>query len=187
MVQSRASTVEAYLGELPDERRTIVSAMRDLVRRNLPEGYDESMAWGMITYAVPLERFPDTYNGQPLCYISLAAQKHHFALYLMGAYQDGAIDRALRDGFARAGKKLDMGKSCLRFTRLEDLPLDVIGQAIAAMPPEELIEVHDRQHGRKAATRKTATRKTGTAKAAPRAAAGAPAKKAAKRAPTRRR
>ena len=129
--------------------------------------------WGMITYGVPLERFPDKYNGQPLCYIGLAAQKNHFALYLMGAYEDGSVDRALRDGFARAGKKLDMGKSCLRFKRLDELPLDVIGQAVAAVPPETLMSLHDAQHGakkapakRKPAAKKKTVKKTTAKKAA---------------------
>jgi Arc/MetJ family transcription regulator len=161
MVSSRATTVDAYLRDLPEERRAVVSAMRDLVRRHLPKGYEESLAWGMITFGVPLERFPDTYNGQPLCYIGLAAQKNHFALYLMGAYQDGAIDRALREGFARAGKTLDMGKSCLRFKRLDELPLDVIARAVAALPPEELIAAHEKQHGgRRTGSRKAAESKT---------------------------
>ena len=187
MVTSRASTVDAYLRELPDERRAVVGVVRDLVRRQLPEGYEESLIWGMITYSVPLERFPNTYNGQPLCYIGLAAQKSHFALYLMAAYQDGAIDRALRDGFARAGKKLDMGKSCLRFKRLDELPLDVIEQAVAAMPPEELIALHDAQHGAKrAATKKPAAKEPAAKKPAAKQTTKAAASKSTKQATKRR-
>ncbi|HEU0077638.1 MAG TPA: DUF1801 domain-containing protein [Longimicrobiaceae bacterium] len=143
MAGSSAATVEEYLQELPPERREVVSAVRDVVLRNLPEGYSESMSFGMIGYGIPLERYPDTYNGQPLAYAGLAAQKSHYALYLMCVYQDPRTEAAFREEFARAGKKLDMGKSCVRFRRLDDLPLDVVGRTIAATPPEELIRQYE--------------------------------------------
>lgn len=139
MVQSKAQTVKAYLAELPAERRAVVAAVRDVVRRNLPKGYQEAMRWGMISYEIPLKRYPETYNGQPLSYIGLAAQKNHFALYLMCIYSDPQREAWLRDQFKKAGKKLDIGKSCVRFKKLEDLPLDVIGQAVAAATPAQLI------------------------------------------------
>jgi hypothetical protein len=141
MVQSSAPTVEAYLAELPDDRRDTVAAVRQTVLDHLPEGYQERMAWGMISYEVPLERYPETYNGQPLMYAALAAQKRGFTLYLMNEYADGSP--ALREGFERAGKKLDMGKSCVRFKRLDDLPLDVIGDAIARTPVDAFIELYE--------------------------------------------
>ena len=143
MASSSAATVEEYLDELPPERREVVSAVRDVVLRNLPEGYRESMSFGMIGYGIPLERYPDTYNKQPLAYAGLAAQKNHYALYLMCVYQDPQTEAAFREEFARAGKKLDMGKSCVRFRRLDDLPLDVVGRTIAATPPEELIRQYE--------------------------------------------
>jgi hypothetical protein len=139
MPRSQASTVEGYLSELPEDRRAVVSAVREMVLQNLPDGYRESMNWGMISYEVPLEQYPDTYNGQPLGYVALAAQKSYFALYLMGVYQDSEQEAELRAGFQQAGKKLDMGKSCVRFRKLEDLPLDVVGRVIASTPPAELI------------------------------------------------
>jgi hypothetical protein len=105
----------------------------------LPNGYQESMTWGMISYEIPLEVYPETYNGKPLTYMALAAQKHYFALYMMGVYSDPEQERRLKQGFEKAGKKLDMGKSCLRFRRVEDLPLDVIGEITASMPPEAFI------------------------------------------------
>ena len=86
----------------------------------MPAGYAESMAYGMIGWAVPLARYPNTYNGQPLGYVALAAQKNYFALYLTCAYQDAAEEAWLADAFARSGKKLDKGKSCVRFRRLEE-------------------------------------------------------------------
>ena len=139
MVRSKATTVAQYLEELPPERRAVVSAVRKTILANLPEGYAESMNWGMISYEVPLERYPDTYNGQPLGYLALAAQKRHYSLYMTGVYQDPEQEAKLREGFKKAGKKLDMGKSCVRFRKLDDIPLDVVGDLIASTPPDELI------------------------------------------------
>jgi hypothetical protein len=139
MAKSRATTVDQYLAELPAERREVIAKVRDIVKQNLPEGYAETMNWGMISYEVPLERYPNTYNRQPLSYAALAAQKNYYALYLMGAYEGSEQHKQLADAFTRAGKKLDMGKSCLRFKKLDDLPLDAIGRAIASTPPEKLI------------------------------------------------
>ena len=150
MVQSRAKTVEDYLAELPQERRKVVATMRELVRRHLPAGYVESMAFGMIGWGIPLARYPDTYNGQPLGYVALAAQKSHYALYLMGVYGDLQAEQALRAAFAAAGKKLDLGKSCVRFRKLEDLELDVLGRVIASLPPEGLIELYEASRSRAA-------------------------------------
>jgi uncharacterized protein YdhG (YjbR/CyaY superfamily) len=147
MASSKAATVDAYLAELPEERRAVVSAVREMVLRHLPAGYEEAMSYGMIGYAVPLARYPDTYNGQPLAYAALAAQKNYYALYLMSADADGQ-EQALRDAFAAAGKKLDMGKSCIRFRKLDDLPLDAIGQVIASTPPERHIARHEAARAR---------------------------------------
>lgn len=143
MPRSNASTVEEYLAELPPEPRAVVSAIRDLVRRNLPKGYAETMSFGMIGYVVPLARYPNTYNGQPLPYVSIAAQKDHYALYLFGPYVDSAQGNQLAEAFRTAGKKMDMGKSCLRFRKLDDLPLDAIGRMIASTPPEKLIAYYE--------------------------------------------
>ena len=139
MAGSDAATVAEYLDELPDERRAVVSAVREVILEHLPEGYEETMNWGMISYEIPLERYPDTYNGQPLSYVGLAAQKRHYALYLMSVYQDPAQEAWLKDVFEEAGKKLDMGKSCLRFKKLEDLPLEAIGRLVAGTGPDQFI------------------------------------------------
>jgi len=148
MVQSAAATVTDYLAELPAERRAVITEVRKVIRRNLPKGYREVMNWGMITYELPLERFPDTYNGQPLCYAALAAQKNYNALYLMTCYGDKRLEQELRDAFKKAGKKLDMGKSCLRFKSADQLPLDAIGRIIAAVPPDKYIAAYERSRGR---------------------------------------
>ncbi len=139
MVSSKAASVQEYLDELPEDRRAVVSAVRKTIRKNLPAGYREGMLWGLIGYFVPLERFPDTYNGQPLCYVGLAAQKNHYAVYMTGAYQNSGERKRLEEGFRNAGKKLDMGGSCVRFKKLEDLPLDVIGKAVASVPVEKFL------------------------------------------------
>jgi hypothetical protein len=145
VARSSAATVEQYLDELPADRRAVIAAVRDVIVKNLPAGYEEGMNWGAITYEVPLSRYPKTYNGQPLPYASLAAQKNYYALYLMGVYgEDGAPARLLKEGFAKAGKKLDMGKSCVRFKKLEDLPLDVIGRVVASTPPDAFIAQYER-------------------------------------------
>ncbi|HEY0140599.1 MAG TPA: DUF1801 domain-containing protein [Thermoanaerobaculia bacterium] len=144
---SKATTVDAYLAELPEERRQVVAAVRDLIIRNLPKGYRETISSGMISYCVPLDDYPDTYNKQPLCYAALAAQKNYYALYLMSCYS-GDQEQALRDGFAKAGKKLDMGKSCVRFKKLEDLPLDVIGKVIGSTPPQEFTQQYEASRAR---------------------------------------
>lgn len=148
MTKSKVTNVGEYLDSLPEERRAVVAKVRDVILKNLPPGYAETMNWGMISYEIPLERYPDTYNGQPLAYAGLAAQKNYFALYLLGANQDPAQEALLRQGFADAGKKLDMGKSCLRFQKLEDLPLDVVGRVIASTSPEEFIERHEAARAR---------------------------------------
>lgn len=153
MASSKATTVDAYLDELPEERRAVVSAVRDVVVQNLPAGYRETVGWGMITYCIPLEAYPDTYNKQPLGLAALAAQKNHYALYLNCVYQDPEQEAWLRDQFARAGKKMDMGKSCLRFKKLDDLPLDAIGELIASTPPERFIAQYEAARAQAAASR----------------------------------
>jgi hypothetical protein len=144
MASSNAKTVEEYLEELPEDRRRVITKVREMILANLPEGYQENINWGMITYEVPLERYPNTYNKQPLGYLALAGQKNYYALYLMGCYQDSEEEARLREGFKQAGKKLDMGKSCLRFKKLEDLPLDLIADIIAGTTPEQFIEQYEK-------------------------------------------
>lgn len=140
MARSDASTPEEYLAELPEDRRDVVSRVREVIRENLPEGFVERMNWGMIAYEVPLERYPETYNGQPLMYMALAAQKNHYAVYSTGVYMHPRGEEWVRGAFEAAGKKLDMGKSCIRFKKLEDLPLEVIGTMAGQMGVDEFIQ-----------------------------------------------
>jgi hypothetical protein len=145
---SKASTPEAYLEELPPERRDLAAHLRDLVNANLPPGYVERMAWGMISWELPMERYPNTYNGQPLTFAALAAQKGHTALYLNCIYASDERSQRLRDAYAAAGKKLDMGKSCLRFKRREDVADEVLAESIAAVPVDDFIAEYERTRTR---------------------------------------
>ena len=133
-MKSRATTVKEYLASLPADRRAAIGAVLKTVRENLPKGYQESMNWGMISWEVPLSVYPDTYNGQPLAYAALASQKNYMAIYLCNVYGIPALRKELVAAFKAAGRKLDMGKSCIRFKKLEDLPLDIIGRMVAATP-----------------------------------------------------
>jgi hypothetical protein len=162
MVKRGAATADEYLAGLPAERRQALAKVRDVIRRSLPAGYEEGVGFGMISYTLPLASYPDTYNGQPLCYAGLAAQKNHCALYLTGAYADPKVEKALRGGFAKAGKKLDMGKSCIRFKAADDLALDVIGKVVAAVPPDAFVKLHEKAHAGARAKKKTAAPKKAT-------------------------
>lgn len=139
-MQSNANTVEDYLAELPLERRKALEKVRRTILDHLPDGYEEVMNWGMITYQIPLERYPDTYNDRPLMYAALASQKRHMALYLSAIYMDEAEHARFEREYRESGKRYDAGKSCVRFRKLEDLPLGLIGRSIAAYPVEEFID-----------------------------------------------
>ena len=142
MARSMAGSVEDYLQELPREHRVVLQAVRKVVLDNLPAGYVETMNWGMITYEIPLERYPDTYNKRPLMYAALASQKNHLSLYLMCVYSHKESRIRFEEKFKASGKKLNMGKSCVRFKRLEDLPLDVVGEAIAGTSVDAYIRFY---------------------------------------------
>jgi len=154
MFQGKSKTVGEYLQSLPDDRRAVVSKLRTLVKKNLPKGYEEQIGFGVITYAVPLATLPDTYNGEPLCYAAIAAQKNYYSLYLMSAYGDAAQAKWMADEFKKRGKKLEMGKSCLRFKSLDDIPLDVVGQVIASTPMEKYIDIYKKSRARPAGRNK---------------------------------
>lgn len=143
-MRSSVTTVADYLAALAEDRREAVTRVRRVIIDHLPEGYEEAMNWGMISYEVPLATYPDTYNGQPLMYTALASQKHHMAVYLTSVYSDDDAASAFKAAYLATGKRLDMGKSCVRFRSLDDLPLDLIGATIASTSVEEFIELVDR-------------------------------------------
>jgi hypothetical protein len=168
-MKSSASSVEGYLRKLPEERRIVVAAVREVIRENIPAGYREGVNWGAITWEVPLSRYPDTYNGQPLCYVALAAQKNHFAIYMMGVYQDPAQAQWLKDEFQKAGKKLDMGKSCVRFRKLDDLPLGVIGKVVASVKLKDYLVRYEAARSKtKTGAKKSGVKEIGSKEATPR-------------------
>ena len=143
-MRSDAVTVEEYLASLPQDRREAIAAVRSVILDSLPDGYAEEMRWGMVSYEVPLSIQPNTYNGKPLMYAALASQKRHMAVYLSGVYADPAARADFERAYRASGKRADMGKSCVRFRRLDDLPLDVIGDAIARYPIEDFVDLYHR-------------------------------------------
>ncbi len=134
-------TVAEFLAALPADRRKELAKVRNVIKQNLPKGYKESTGWGAITYEVPLKAYPDTYNKKPLCYVALAAHKSYLSLYLMNVYGDPERRRGFEAGFRKAGKKLDMGGSCVHFHKADDLALDLIGETVAATPMAKWIEI----------------------------------------------
>jgi hypothetical protein len=148
MVSNKPATIEDFLAALPEDRRQVMAKLRQLVKKSLPKGYEEQLGYGMICYVIPLDQYPKTYNGQPLCYVALAAQKNHYSLYLTGPYMQPEQAEALQHAFLAAGKKLDMGQSCLRFKKLEDLPLEAVEKVIGGIPPESFIESYETSRAR---------------------------------------
>ena len=149
MARSEAKTVEEYLDELTDDRRETVEAVRDVVNSNLPDGYEETVQFGMISYVVPLERYPKTYNRQALQYAALASQKNYVSLYLMNVYGNEETERWFVDRYRASGKRLDMGKACVRFKSIDDLPLDLIGETIARTPVDDFIALYETARGQR--------------------------------------
>jgi Domain of unknown function (DU1801) len=141
-MKSKASTVEEYLEGLPEDRRVAIQAVRKVILRYLPKGYEEVLQYGMLGYVVPLKVFPAGYlnrKNEPLPYICLASQKNYMSIYMMSVYGDE--EAKFRKQYLATGKRLDMGKCCVRFRKLDDLPLDVIGKAVARYPIKKWIEI----------------------------------------------
>jgi hypothetical protein len=143
-MQSDATTPAAYIAEMPEGRRKAISAVRKVIRANIPKGFQEMMDFGMIVWAIPLTRYPDTYNGHPLGIVALANQKNYMALYLFGEYADDKERAWFEKSWKAAGKKLDMGKSCLRFKKVDDVALDVIAEAVSRVSVEDHIKAYEK-------------------------------------------
>jgi len=151
---ARPTTVAAYLASLTPEKRTVIEEARAFVHRHIPKGYAEFMNWGVINWGIPLEEFSDTHNGQPLCYVGLGAQKSYNSLYLMGTHDSSTgkytspfSETLLVDAFKKAGKRLDMGKCCLHFKKLDDLELTSVGTVIGMSTPKEYLAYYKRVKG----------------------------------------
>lgn len=149
MASSSAANVTEYVAELPSDRATVIEEVRELLLGAMPTGVEESMNFGMIAYEIPLERYPETYNGQPLMFAGLAAQKRHYSIYLHGVYASDSVEQRLRDAYAEADMKLDMGKSCVRFTRLDQLLPHAIAAAISAVSVDDYIELYEASRSRR--------------------------------------
>ena len=148
-MQSDAKIVEQYISEMSTGRKEAIKQVRQTILENLPKGYEEAMNWGMISYEVPLVIYPDTYNKKPLMYAALASQKNHMAVYLSGIYINEKARQDFETAYKATGKRFDVGKSCVRFRKLDDLPLELIGMAIASVSVEEFVnrikEVHTKR------------------------------------------
>ncbi len=140
-MRSAATSVADYIRALPDDRRAAIETVRGVVNAHLPAGYEEAMNWGMITWQVPLATCPDTYNGQPLMYAALASQKRYMALHLMGIYTSPGARDAFESAYRATGKRFDVGKACVRFRKLDDLPLELVGETVASLPAGELVRL----------------------------------------------
>jgi len=136
--------VENYFLDLEPEQRVVLYPVIDAIRDAMPEGYRLGMHFGMPGWVIPLETYPNTYNGRPLAFVSLAAQKNYYSLYLMGLYGDAEADAAFRAEWAATGRKLNMGKSCLRFRSLADVDLDLIRRAVAGVPVARFLATYER-------------------------------------------
>jgi len=135
-----AATVAEYLDAVPDTQRPIVAKLLDLTRANIQHGFDEVMNWGMITFEVPLATSGKTYNGKPLMYISIGAQKKHVGFYACGLYCSPPVMERFTDAYKAAGIKLDMGKACVRLKRMDQLEEAALADAIAAFTADEYVE-----------------------------------------------
>jgi len=145
-MQSKAATVRQYLAELPEDRRAAIQAVRDVILKNLDKDYEEGMQYGAISYYVPHSVFPAGYHcdpSKPLPFAGLGSQKNYMSLGIMCIYGGSGEEKWFRAAWAKTGKKLDMGKCCIRFKKLDDLPLDVIGEAIRRMPVDRYIGYYE--------------------------------------------
>jgi|TARA_B100001146_G_scaffold60237_1_gene53083 hypothetical protein len=161
-VQSKAKSVEEYMAALPEDRLEAITAIREVILKNLHKGYEEGMQWGMPSYFVPLSAYPAGYNCQPdqaLPFVGFASQKNHMAIYGFCIYMDEELKNRFVADWKKSGKKLDMGKSCVRFKKLEDVPLKVIGDAVKRVPMKKYIKQYEAQLQQTAAGKKTAKKK----------------------------
>jgi len=140
---SNVKTPAQYIASLPADRAKTIATLRALVNKHIPRGYDECLAWGTIGWTIPLSRYPDTHNSQPICYVALSSQKHYCSVYLMGAFWSASQLAQLKAAFKAAGKKLDMGKCCVHFASPDDLPLEAIGKLISAISSEKWIAMYE--------------------------------------------
>ncbi len=174
-MQSKATTVAAYLASLPADRRSALEAVRKVIKKNLDPKFEEGMQYGMIGYYLPHSVYPAGYHcdpKQPLPYAGLASQKNHMSIYLMGLYigeegSENELTRWFHNAWAKTGKKLDMGKSCVRFKKIEDVSLDVLGEAIRRVPAKTYVANYEAVLATSKGSRNSATKGQAPAQKAP--------------------
>ncbi len=191
MATTSDPAIEAYLAAVPADRRAAIADVRAMILKNLPSGFEEAVQYGMIAYRVPHARYPATYNGQPLTLACLASQKSYMVVYLMSIYGDPALKSWFEEAYRESGKRLDIGKSCVRFRSLDDLPLALVGQAITKVSVESFIAMYEASRAgtkgglarakRSAATTKKVAKKTSATKRAGAKVAPKPAKAKARK------
>ena len=192
-MQSKAATVDKYLAELPPDRREAIGALRAVILKNLPKGYEEGMQWGMPAWFVPFSAYPDGYHcqpDQPLPFAAIASQKQHMAFYGIGLYMDPQQAEWFVKAWKKTGKKLNMGKSCVRFKKIEDVPLEVVAEAVRRIPMKDYIagyeaSLAESKSGKKVGAKRSAARKKAAAKKKAAKKKAAP-KKAAKKKATKK-
>jgi hypothetical protein len=159
MVKSRPSvTVDQWLAAVPAERKDAINAVRDAVNEHLPQGYEETVDWGMLAWVVPFGTLPNTHNGHPLMLAALGAHTKVMTIYLMTVYSDPEIRNEFETSFKATGKKLDMGGCCVHFKKLDDLPLDVVGRTIARVDVDRYIESYQNARTKRNPKKKTDTK-----------------------------
>lgn len=147
---SAAATVDAYIAELPEDRKATIEKLRKIIKKNLPKGFKEQMSYGMMGYSVPHTIYPDGYHCDPklpLPFMGMASQKNSINIYHMGIYADPDLYKWFTEAHAKASKKkLDMGKSCIRYKKPEDIPFDLIGELCTKMTPQDWINLYEAKY-----------------------------------------
>lgn len=147
-MQSNAATVDEYLDSLPEERKPVMKKLRAAIRKNIPKGFQEAMGYGLPGWVVPHKLYASGYHcdpKQPLPFMGIASQKNHIAVYHMGIYSSGPLmDWFQAEWPKHSAKKLDIGKSCIRFKNPQDIPVGLIGELASKMTPQEWIEIYER-------------------------------------------
>ena len=147
-MQSKAPTPDAYMAEIPEERQKAFNKLRSVIKKNLPKGFSETMGYGMMGWVVPHSKYPAGYHcnpKDPLPFIGIASQKNFIAIYHMGVYANPALLKWFTTAHAKASpKKLDMGKSCIRYKKPDDIPYELIGELASKMTPDEWIALYEK-------------------------------------------
>lgn len=151
-MQSKATTADAYIAELPEDRQKAITELRKIIKKNLPKGFQEHMNYGMMGWSVPHSKYPAGYHcnpKDPLPFLALASQKNSINLYHMGIYANSKLLKWFTDAHAKASpKKLDMGKSCIRYKKPEDIPFKLIGELVSKITPDEWIATYEKNYKR---------------------------------------